>query len=89
MLPQSLPDEDSDSAGYCAKPANRPRHSWRRDRALASVNCSAISAGLVESELFGHLRGAFTGAIESEAISWQPSSMQREWWMVRRVRRES
>ena len=38
--------------------------SARRDRALVSVNCSAISAGLVESELFGHLKGAFTGAIE-------------------------
>src|SRR5580698_7443744 len=36
----------------------------RKDRALVSVNCSAISAGLVESELFGHLKGAFTGAIE-------------------------
>jgi formate hydrogenlyase transcriptional activator len=39
-------------------------HSTRKDRALVSVNCSAISAGLVESELFGHLKGAFTGAIE-------------------------
>jgi DNA-binding NtrC family response regulator len=34
----------------------------RRERALVKLNCSAISAGLVESELFGHVRGAFTGA---------------------------
>jgi formate hydrogenlyase transcriptional activator len=38
------------------------RHSRRRDRALVSVNCGAISPTLVESELFGHERGAFTGA---------------------------
>ena len=36
----------------------------RKGRALVKVNCSAISAGLVESELFGHVKGAFTGAIE-------------------------
>lgn len=38
--------------------------STRNGRALVSVNCSAISAGLVESELFGHMKGAFTGALE-------------------------
>ena len=36
----------------------------RRDRLLVKVNCAAISAGLVESELFGHERGAFTGALQ-------------------------
>jgi predicted ATPase/transcriptional regulator of aromatic amino acid metabolism/tRNA A-37 threonylcarbamoyl transferase component Bud32 len=38
-------------------------HSRRRERPLVSVNCGAISSGLVESELFGHERGAFTGAL--------------------------
>jgi formate hydrogenlyase transcriptional activator len=36
----------------------------RKNRTLVKLNCSAISAGLVESELFGHMRGAFTGAFE-------------------------
>src|SRR5512147_2680266 len=35
----------------------------RSARSLVTVNCGAISAGLVESELFGHEKGAFTGAI--------------------------
>jgi len=38
--------------------------SVRRDRALIKMNCGAIPQGLVESELFGHERGAFTGALQ-------------------------
>jgi transcriptional regulator with GAF, ATPase, and Fis domain len=42
-------------------------NSKRHGRALIKVDCTTLPAGLVESELFGHVKGAFTGAAESRA----------------------
>ncbi|MDQ8184588.1 sigma 54-interacting transcriptional regulator [Pelagicoccus sp. SDUM812002] len=41
------------------------QHSERASQAMVKVNCGAISSGLVESELFGHVKGAFTGAVKN------------------------
>ena len=43
------------------------RLSGRRDRRLCAVNCAALSDELIEAELFGYVRGAFTGAVGTRA----------------------
>jgi len=42
-------------------------HSPRRDKPLVTINCGAIPEHLIESELFGHVRGSFTGAVADRA----------------------
>ncbi|HBL30646.1 MAG TPA: Fis family transcriptional regulator [Acidobacteria bacterium] len=42
------------------------RLSTRRDRAMVQVNCAAIPEDLIESELFGHEKGSFTGAVRRQ-----------------------
>jgi len=42
-------------------------HSHRTARQFVAVDCSTLSPGLLESELFGHVKGAFTGAIQDKA----------------------
>jgi two-component system response regulator AtoC len=47
------------------------RRSKRADKSFVAVNCGAIPAELIESELFGHIKGAFTGADKDRRGLWE------------------
>lgn len=47
------------------------QNSWRKDEVMITVNCAALPADLIESELFGHEKGSFTGATERRTGKWE------------------
>jgi formate hydrogenlyase transcriptional activator len=59
--------------------------SGRRTNGLVTLNCAAIPAGLLERELFGHERGAFTGAAASQIGRFETSKRKRRMESFERI----
>ena len=59
--------------------------SRRREAPLIHVNCAALPEGVIESELFGHVRGAFTGAIANRAGKFELADGGTLLWTSRRA----
>ena len=51
------------------------KNSKRKFESLITVNCAAIPSGIIESELFGHKKGAFTGANENRKGYFEAASL--------------
>ena len=49
-------------------------HSEQRDNPFVSINCGAIPSELFESELFGHVKGAFSGAVKDKEGLWETAN---------------
>ncbi|MFH1529936.1 MAG: sigma 54-interacting transcriptional regulator [Pseudomonadota bacterium] len=68
LAPTSLPVLITGETGVGKEVIAQALHHWsdRRSGPLVTVNCAAVAPSLFESELFGHVRGAFTGAAEAK-----------------------
>jgi transcriptional regulator with GAF, ATPase, and Fis domain len=56
-------------------------HSERRNAGFIVVNCAALPEGLIESELFGYEKGAFTGALNRRAGKFEGAQSGTVSWM--------